>query len=71
MEYIHMKNVTFLYIQTALTCIHDRLVHVFSSISVDSRQVGRLKKEAEHQVYTFVPVQSFTYRTCTLHGTKK
>lgn len=36
--------------------MHDGLVHVFPSISVDPRQVGRLTKEAEHQVYTFVPV---------------
>lgn len=63
-----MENVTFfIYIQTALTCIRQAGTRV-CSISVDSRQVCRLKRNRNVRSTPFFLF--VLHRTCTLHGKK-
>lgn len=63
-----MENVTFFfYIQTVLTCIQQAGTRD-SRISVDSRQVCRLKRNRNAGSTPFFPF--VLHRTCTLHGKK-
>lgn len=63
-----MENVTFFfYIQTVFTCIQQAGTRD-SRISVDSRQVCRLKRNRNAGSTPFFPF--VLHRTCTLHGKK-